>query len=386
MLVPSQRIDFIGMALDSRSMSARMSDDRATAFQSLLSEFQLGRRVRYRTCMRLSGTMASILSLVPLGRLHSRPFLRWTVSLRIPPTQGNTPVIISQTPLTALRPWRDGLLLTQGVPLGRVLTRKVLTTDASLTGWGATFEGRSASGLWQGPLLEEHINFLELMAAFLALQAFEPFLLGCHVLIRTDNVTTKFYINKQGGLRSLHLDDLARQISLWAQERLLSLRAEHVPGLLNSGADLLSRGEPRYDDWSLNPQVATSIWTQFGTPTADLFAAAENNKLPLFFAIRGEATLGVDALAHSWPPGLLYAFPPLQLIQHVLDRTRAGSFKLLLVAPAWGSWRSAITPLLYDQPMVLPLRRDLLTQAAGEIFHPHPHHLDLWVWPVSGNG
>ncbi len=31
------------------------------------------------------------------------------------------------------------------------------------------------------------------------------------------------------------------------------------------------------------------------------------------------------------------------------------------------------------------MRRDLLSQAEGEIFHPHPERLALWVWPVSGS-
>ena len=74
-----------------------------------------------------------------------------------------------------------------------IVSRTVLAMDACLTGWGATFEGRSVNGKWQADLLSEHINYLELMAVFLALQHFESFLLGCHVLVRTDNMTTRYY-------------------------------------------------------------------------------------------------------------------------------------------------------------------------------------------------
>ena len=319
------------------------------------------------------------------GEVSLPSVLQWMLSLRIPSTRGRSNIHITTACMETLAPWRDGRLLTQGVPTGLVVRRKMLTTDACLTGWGATFEGRSVSGEWRGDLLHEHINFLELMAVFLALQHFESFLLGHHVLVRTDNMTTRFYISKQGGLRSDRLNGLARTITLWAHERFLSLSSEFVPGLLNSGADLLSRGEPRYADWSLNPQVARSIWDRYGMPVADLFASAHNHKHPLYFAIRGTGTLGGDALAHAWPPGLLYAFPPLSLLHHVLERVRTSSSQVLLVAPAWGSWMPAIRPLLFDQPMPLPPRRDLLRQAADEIYHPNPRALDLWVWPVSGN-
>ena len=192
------------------------------------------------------------------------------------------------------------------------------------------------------------------------------------------------YLNRQGGLRSPRLHQLARKLILWCDSRLLSVTACHVPGLLNTGADLLSRGPLRYSDWSLHPQVATQIWNRFGTPEVDLFASEENTKCPLFFSFNGPSPLGLDALAHRWPKTLLYAFPPLTLILPTLDRVRTQGLKVLLIAPSWGVWRSEIAPLIYDQPWQLPLRADLLTQAGREIFHPHPEDLDLWVWPVRG--
>lgn len=34
-----------------------------------------------------------------------------------------------------------------------------------------------------------HINRLELLTVFLALRQFLPYLRGCHILVRTDNMT-----------------------------------------------------------------------------------------------------------------------------------------------------------------------------------------------------
>ena len=98
---------------------------------------------------------------------------------------------------------------------------------------GAVHEGRSASGVWD-PSLRAHINYLELLAVFLALKHFEAFIRGCHVVVRTDNTTTMCYVNKQGGLASPKLDALARDLTLWCSSRLASIRALHVPGLQNS--------------------------------------------------------------------------------------------------------------------------------------------------------
>lgn len=57
-----------------------------------------------------------------------------------------------------------------------------------------------------------------------------------------------FYINRQGGLRSPQLHTLAHRLILWSSVHLLSLRATHVPGVQNSGADLLSRGNSLYGE------------------------------------------------------------------------------------------------------------------------------------------
>ncbi len=123
----------------------------------------------------------------------------------------------------------------------------MLTTDASLTGWGAVLDGRPAQGIWRGHLLDWHINCLEMMALFLALKYFLQELRGYHVLVR---------INHQGGLRSRRLNRLAQQVLHWAQDKFLSLRAIYIPGHINVGADLLSRQAVRHGEWKLHPEIA----------------------------------------------------------------------------------------------------------------------------------
>ena len=113
MLVPAQRTTFIGVALDSTLMTARLSEDRVALFRSAMDSFHLGETVKYRDCMSLAGSMASALSLVRLGRLHMRPFQKWVLSLGIPSSQGQQRVTVTDACMTALLPWRDERLLTQ---------------------------------------------------------------------------------------------------------------------------------------------------------------------------------------------------------------------------------------------------------------------------------
>ena len=383
-LIPAQTAEFIGIALNTVSYTARLSPDRIQSFLSCLARFRLDQMVQISTCRRLAGLMASAISLIRLGRLRMRPFQQWMASLRVPTYCQSRLVRVTVECMEALRHWTDPAFLSEGVIMGTVASRQVITTDASLSGWGATHDGRTARGTWDSRLVTFHINYLELMAVFLALRRFLPWLRGHHVLVRSDNMTTVSYINKQGGLRSPVLHKLAHDLIVWCEPRLLSLRATHVPGVWNRGADLLSRGTCRYGDWSLHTAIAAQIWDRYGRPQIDLFASPEDAKCPLFFSVKGTAPLGLDALAHEWPRVLLYAFPPLCLIAPTLERVRTDNLTVLLVAPEWGQWVSEIVPLLYGCPWQLPLRRDMLTQAGGEIFHPQPEHLALWVWPVKG--
>ncbi|KAL0199690.1 hypothetical protein M9458_002877, partial [Cirrhinus mrigala] len=321
-LIPSQEIEYLGLRIDSVEYRAMLSERRIMAFYQCLARFRVGNMVSFRTCLRLLGMMASSLSVVPLGLLKMRSFQHWVAARHLCPRRHLArKVRITTACVMALHQWRNPCVFRTGVLLGSVSLRKVVTTDASLTGWGAVFQGRSINGRWTPQFRRLHINMLELMAVFLALKHFRPFLEGFHVLVRTDNTTVVAYINRQGGTRSLQLHNLARKLIVWSAAHFSSLRATHVPGVLNVGADLLSRGNPLYGEWVLHPQVVNQIWEIYGKAAVDLFASRANAKCPLYFSLRDEnAPLGVDALAHPWPNVLLYAFPPLSLISPTLDR------------------------------------------------------------------
>ncbi|KAJ8375887.1 hypothetical protein SKAU_G00064670 [Synaphobranchus kaupii] len=102
---------------------------------------------------------------------------------------------------------------------------------------------------------------------------------------------------------------------------------------------------------------------------------------------RDNPPLGSDALAHQWPLGLLYPFPPFSVLQPLLRRVQMERVRFIL-APLWPHmvWFLAIPPLLDETPWELPVRRDLLSQAGGSMFHPFPQGLQLCAWPLRGQG
>ena len=104
------------------------------------------------------------------------------------------------------------------------------------------------------------------------------------------------------------------------------------------------------------------------------FAYHENSHCPLWYSLSHPAPLGLDAMVQMWPRSHLYTFPPIALLPGVLERVRRYGVRLLLVAPYWQAriWFSDLISLLESPPWKIPIRRDLLSQADGTLFHPRP--------------
>nr|XP_055049505.1 uncharacterized protein LOC129434990 [Misgurnus anguillicaudatus] len=331
-LCPTQRISFLGMELDSIDLSARLTEERVQSILTCLGSFRGKNAVPLKQFQRLLGRMAAAAAVTPLGLLHMRPLQRWLHD-RVPRRAWRAGIHrVTITPACRLTfpPWSDPAFLRAGVSMRQVSRHAFVHTDASDTGWGATYDELTASGVWTAPQLHWHINCRELWAVYLGLVRFATELRGKDVLVRSDNTATVAYINRQGGLRSRHLSHLARHLLLWSQKHLRSLRAIYIPGSLNTAADALSRAA-RPGEWRLHPQTVQLIWRKFGRAQIDLFASPDNTHCRLFYSLT-EGSLGVDALAHSWPRGMRkYAFPPVSLsdlpqaVSNTIDAARAPS-------------------------------------------------------------
>ncbi len=131
-------------------------------------------------------------------------------------------------------------------------------TDASTTGWGTTFNGLAVSGVWTGPPTALAHKLPRVVGSTPGPEPSQETLTGQARTGPHGHTVTVAYINRQGGLRFRHMSQLARHLLLWSQKHLRSLRAIHIPGLLNRAADELSRAALP-GEWRLHPQTAQLI-------------------------------------------------------------------------------------------------------------------------------
>ncbi len=162
------------------------------------------------------------------------------------------------------------------------------------------------------------------------------------VLVRTDNTATAAYINRQGGLRSRHMSQLAPHLLLWSPKHLRLFRAIHV-------SDSTGRPVCVPRDFSLSVFLLPDRGnTRHGRASTQLAAG------PLQVCIS-----------------------PVSLLAQTLCKIREDDEQILLVVPYWltRTWFPELMLLVTAPPWQIPLRKDLLTQRRGTLWHPRP---DLW--------
>ena len=338
----------------------------------------------YTQVSQLMGSLNWASGLIPLGRLHLRPLQRHFHSLgltdRFTPLRRSDPLVLANL----LWPWQDPRFLTSGIPIRTFQADLTIFTDASTQGWGAHMGDSKILGTWTPSDRKHHINCLELKAVIFALQHWAPLLQGHQVMIATDNSTVVSYINKQGGTRSPTLLRLTVDLFLWLESQNIIVRARHIPGCLNVIADHLSRpNQPISTEWSLHPEIVRRIFRVWGTPEVDMFATLSNSQLPWFMSPIPElGALAVDALSQDWQGRSMYMFPPFPLVHKVMQKLRSTQVaEVILVAPWWPtqSWFPHLLRLCVEHPLVLPYRRDLLSQQDQKyISDERSYHLHVW--------
>ena len=389
-LEPSQHPTFLGTRLDFRDGRVRPTTERVLAVQAGANLLLERPSAPARAWLVFLGYLASLVDVVPWCLFHMRDLQFHLLGFFVPSLR-NLATLVPLTPSVVphIQWWCDQSHLLLGNQFPPPQPSVVLTTDASLMGWGAHLGGSEVAGHWDIDWQRQHINLLELEAVRRALDHFHPQIRNRSVLVRTDNTTVVAYINRQGGTRSKRLWSLTRLLLEWCMKHRISLQAVHLPGSQNSIADRLSRLRGSHTEWSLSPDLATRLWSRVGLPDVDLFASTANRKLQTFCALTpGQEVWAVDAFTVNWSPFVGYAFPPFSLVHRVLLKVEAdGCPMFILIAPNWPGqiWYPLLLRLLAGIPYKFPVRPDLLSIPETGEFHPRPNVLHLTAWPLSAN-
>ena len=143
-----------------------------------------------RQLAHLIGMMTSCIPAVLPAPLHYRALQRLRLEALGPSRVDYDHAIpLSAQALQDLEWWITQLPLNASQPILPVPPVMSLETDASMIGWGAVCRNTkiATGGPWSKGESTAHINWLELKAAFLAVQCYARQLHNCHIQIFLDN-------------------------------------------------------------------------------------------------------------------------------------------------------------------------------------------------------
>lgn len=204
-LMPTQQITFLGFVIDSRDMLVKPTPASIKDIQFMCQNLLTVTRPHIRTVATVIGKLVSAFPAVEYGPLHYRELERKKVkALKGASGHFDRPMRLGALARRELNWWLKNIhSAVRRIDKGK--QTKCITSDASGVGWGATDDKREIGGRWnpceQVRARNNEINYLEMLAAFLALQAFCSKDLNTHVLLRLDNTTAVAYVNNMGGLK-----------------------------------------------------------------------------------------------------------------------------------------------------------------------------------------
>ena len=388
-LIPTQEITFLGFIFNSANMTLKLTPERALKLKTACLENLEAATPHIRDVARLLGLMTSSFPGVMYGALHYRA-LEMGKTCALKQNKGNfdRPMTLSSEVKSDIQWWIDSISEAYN-PVNHGDPDVIMTTDASLLGWGACLDGMTTGGRWNPDEATHDINYLEMLAALFALQSFSDKVSAKHIKLMVDNTTAVATINQLGTWHSNLNNKLVQQIWEWCILHGVWLTVAHIPGKSNTEADRESRLTRKETEWCLDRSIYSAVIQKLDvTPDIDLFASRLNHQLKSYIAYRPDpGALAVNAFHISWKEYTFYAFPPFCIIQRVLQKINIDQARGIIIVPNWPTqtWWPYLMSMLINYPIILPRKtRTLFLPAQPQEIHPLYTKLELLACHLSG--
>ena len=316
LLSPQQELEFLGVQVSTSPPAFSLPPHKLKSLETkatqLLKKSSSQASISVREIAQFIGTANTAAVAIPPAPLFYRSLQRTKHHFQKMEGGMNALVHLSESDREELNWWMHQANLWNYRSLLTPPHTLKITTDASMWGWGAACQEITTGGPWSLMETSYHINYLELLAAFLAVQCFtknhpRPLTIYLHM----DNTTAIAYLNHKGGTTSPPLCNLAKQAWEWCMSQNITLVANHLPGYLNTTADRESRTLQDRWDWQIHPSIFQRINQKWGPLSVDLFASRLTHQLPEYYSWRPDPyAKATDAFLQTWSGKMCYANPP----------------------------------------------------------------------------
>jgi hypothetical protein len=259
--LPSVDKDFLGVAVNTDTCVARITDARLASLVLLLDQWLTSAfSPSFKRMRSLAGTLTFVAACIPFGRVFLAALYKAAACTA-------SAVPLSPAVRADLQWWRNALVhFTEGASFGPPpLDMPVahVSTDAAKHGWGATHPAAAsfATGTWtQAELAHSSTAVWECAAVVFAADLWGPSVSGGALVVHCDSAATVAVLSRGFARDSRMLNLLRCAVDLQLRYRF-RLVLQHLPGKLNGLSDMgsrLGRLPPAYSHFRrLHPSAAT---------------------------------------------------------------------------------------------------------------------------------
>ena len=392
-VVPTQQIVFVGFLLCSVSMTVKLPPEKCQGLIELCKEILGAKTITIRKFAQLIGKCVAAEPGVQYAVLYYKTMeIERDHALKVNRGNFDAKMCISLASRECIQWWIDNVV-SSFRPICLPQPHRRIESDSSGMGWGChdvTYDVKR-QGQWSDSNMIQHINYLELKAAFQALQSLCPNVSNEHIHIYLDNTTAIKYLSKMGG-RKPHLNSLAREIWVWCKDRNIWISCFYIAGRLNVTADRLSRTVGRSInsdiELSLSGTIFLKIQDLYGQFDIDLFASSRNHKCARYASFHPDCkAVAINAFSLNWSDYFAYIFCPFSILGTVLQKVLQDLGEAVIIAPFYATqpWFPRLLSLVCAPSFILPQVSQILTVPGDSKLRNPLRKMTLGVFRVSGN-
>ena len=238
---PTTKITFLGIEIDSMSMSLRLPDGKLGDLSNLIRSWMGKKKCTKRELLSLIGKLSFASKVIPSGRL----FLRRLIDLSTTVEKLSFHISMTKEVREDIKWWAEYLpswngkyrILEQTTTLAPDLE---IYTDASNLGLGIFYNGKWISARWPNEFKEHSIQWKELFPIFITCLLWSDDFKGKRLLFHCDNLAIVNIWSSQTS-RCPNLMSLLRRLFFISAKHEFTVNVKHIPGVDNRLADHLSR-------------------------------------------------------------------------------------------------------------------------------------------------
>lgn len=239
---PTSKITYLGIDIDTTSMSLSLPDEKLSDLIVLLTRWKLKKKCTKKSLLSLIGKLSFACKIIPSGRT----FLRRLIDLSTTVTSLHHHISLNSEARLDIYWWAKYLPDWNGRykildPHVTICHDHNIFTDASgEIGFGIFNNGSWVAERWPNNLLNRSIQWKELFPIYICCSIWAPKFQGKRLLFHCDN-NAVVNIWSSNSSKCPQIMSLLRNLFYIAAKHEFTVNVKHIPGVNNTLADRLSR-------------------------------------------------------------------------------------------------------------------------------------------------